>query len=617
MPSRGMAFSVFSFSFCRTVGGTEFFSGRFFAFILSFGILHYSSVCLSLGTPGRKEKYVGNSVTIMAGGEAGQGLLTLGQLLSRVLVRSGYHIVVTQDYQSRIRGGHNTFAVRASAYPIWAPREGVDILIACDSRSVNEHIRDVREGGIIIVDADQQAETEGCACLRVPVASLGKPALFNIMASGIVGVLLGLDEPLLQQVLGEELGDSLPEGADALRAGSSWARANGISRSLPKPPPASPRIMVNGNEALALGALAGGLRFASFYPMTPATSVMLKLLAHADRMGLVIEQAEDEIAAITMALGASFAGAPALVATSGGGFALMGEGVSLAGMTETPLVIIVAQRPGPATGLPTRTEQGDLNFVLHSGHGEFPRALLAPGSPEQCFKLAARALRLAEESQGPVFILTDQFLADSSRAVEPFDVASIQPIYPREAAPSPQGSYARYAFTHSGVSPRALPGSGAGLVVADSDEHTEDGHITEDLAVRSRMVEKRLRKLEILRKQCIRPVCLGDEEPDILLVCWGSTLGAAREAATELASRGIKAATLHFSQVWPLVPESFLPILTGSRTVVVVEGNATGQFARLLRRECGFVAHARVSRYDGLPLTPEYILRELVDEGIV
>jgi len=581
--------------------------------------VYFSALSLRTHGPcnGKKGEKVDKSVTILIGGEAGQGLLTVGQLLSRVLVRSGYHIVVTQDYMSRIRGGHNTFAVRASGVPIWAPRESVDILIAFDARSVNEHIRNLNDGGIIIMNADEQADTEGVSCLRVPVASLGKPALFNIMAAGVAGALLGLHEPLLLEALRQEVGDSLDQGADALRAGSSWARETGVSRPLPTPPPAYPRIMVIGNEQLALGAMAGGLRFASFYPMTPGTSVMLTLLAHADRMGLIIEQAEDEIAAVNMALGASFAGAPALVATSGGGFALMAEGVSLAGMTETPIVIIVAQRPGPATGLPTRTEQADLAFVLHAGHGEFPRALLAPGSPEECFELAARAVRLAEQGQGPVFILTDQFLADSYRAVDPFDVASVQPVCPRELAPADEGGYVRYAFTESGVSPRALPGFGGNLVVADSDEHTEDGHITENLSVRARMVEKRLRKLEILRKESIPPGFYGHDDPDLLLVCWGSTLGAVREAAMELSSHGIKASTLHFSQVWPLVPEGFLPILERSRKVVIVEGNATGQFARLLRRECGFVPHARVSRYDGLPLTPEYLMRELVDEGIV
>jgi 2-oxoglutarate ferredoxin oxidoreductase subunit alpha len=569
-------------------------------------------------TPLTKEIEVEKPITILIGGEAGQGLLTLGQLLSKALVRSGYHIVVTQDYMSRIRGGHNTFAIRVSPYPIQAPVENADILLALDVESVTKHIRNLNDGGIIVMDATVQADSEGFDCLRVPVKSLGKPAMFNIMAAGIAAALLGLGDNLLAETLGEEAGDLLEDGLAALRAGNSWARETGISRHLPSiPPPRPSRIMINGNEALALGAIAGGLKFAAFYPMTPATSMMLKLLAHADRMGLLIEQAEDEIAAINMALGASYAGAPALVATSGGGFALMTEGVSLAGMTETPVVIIVAQRPGPATGLPTRTEQGDLDFILHAGHGEFPRVLLAPDSPEQCFSLAVRALRLAEQSQGPVFILTDQFLADSYRAVEPFDISSIRPVCPWEATPSEEVGYVRYAITENGVSPRALPGCSGNLVVADSDEHTEDGHITEDLAVRVRMVDKRLSKSAILEKEGIPPDFIGSNNPDILLVCWGSTLGAVQEATAELSLLGITAATLHFCQVWPIVLKQFLPILTQSGKVVVVEGNATGQFARLLRKKCGFLPYSHIRRYDGLPITPEYILRELMNKKII
>jgi 2-oxoglutarate ferredoxin oxidoreductase subunit alpha len=557
-----------------------------------------------------------NSVTILIGGEAGQGLLTVGHMLARVLVRSGYHIVVTQGYMSRIRGGHNSFAIRVSTDPVSAPREQLDMLIALDDRTVAEHLSCLSPDGIILMDCGSGAETGDAACLRLPVADLGRPSLYNVMAAGVAGALLGLDESLLLKALRDEVGDSLEEGAAALIAAGDWARGAGRSRILPEPLPAPPRIMVNGNEALALGAMAGGVRFASFYPMTPGTSVMLTLLAHADRMGLVVEQAEDEIAAINMALGASFAGAPALVATSGGGFALMVEGVSLAGMTETPVVVIVAQRPGPATGLPTRTEQGDLEFVLHAGHGEFPRAILAPGSPEQCFQAAARAVVLAEKAQGPVFILTDQFLADSYRAVEPFDPSSVPAVCLCDPAPDSGEAYSRYAMTVTGVSPRALPGIGGKLVVADSDEHTEDGHITEDLHIRRLMVEKRLRKQEILLTECMPPAYAGDGEPDLLLVCWGSALGAVLEAAEELSSDGFTAATLHFSQVWPLVPEGFLHAMERAGKVVVVEGNASGQFARLLRRECGLVAHGQVNRYDGLPLTPEYILRALAAQGL-
>jgi 2-oxoglutarate ferredoxin oxidoreductase subunit alpha len=345
--------------------------------------------------------------------------------------------------------------------------------------------------------------------------------------------------------------------------------------------------------------------------MTPSTSIGITLAKWAGKIGLVVEQAEDEIAAINMALGASYAGAPSMVGTSGGGFALMVEGVSLAGMTETPVVVVVAQRPGPATGLPTRTEQADLHFVLYAGHGEFPRAIFAPGSVEECFNLTRRAFFLAEKYQGPVFILTDQFLSDSYRSVNPFEVESLPQVQvPLNSTPGSR-PYHRYAITENGVSPRLLPGMNEHLVVAGSDEHTEDGHLTEDLSVRRQMADKRMRKGEGIRRGVVPPELKGDLNPDLLLVTWGSTRGAVLEAASHLRSGGRKTAILYFPQVWPLVPEKFLSALQGAGQVVSVEGNATGQLAKLIRQESGFEIRRRVGRYDGLPITPEYILREL------
>ena len=369
--------------------------------------------------------------------------------------------------------------------------------------------------------------------------------------------------------------------------------------------------MLNGNEAIALGAISAGLKFCAFYPMTPSTSIPLTLQAAADTMGLVVEQAEDEIAAINMAIGASFAGAPAMVATSGGGFALMVEGVSLAAMTETPVFIVVAQRPGPATGLPTRTEQGDLELVLHAGHGEFPRAIFAPGTVEECFHLTRQALFLAEKYQSPIFLLTDQFLADSYRAVTPFDVESLESVTVGSSPDKVTLPYQRYAITDSGVSPRLLPGFSEHLVVCDSDEHTSDGHITEDLTVRQQMVAKRLRKLQGLRTEVTPPEYLGDKNPEVLFVTWGSSRGSVLEAAATLRAQGRQVAALCFSQVWPLIPEQFLPYLQEAKQVVMVEGNATGQFAGLIRRETGFQIPKMILRYDGLPITPEYIFEQL------
>jgi len=312
-----------------------------------------------------------------------------------------------------------------------------------------------------------------------------------------------------------------------------------------------------------------------------------------------------------MAVGASYAGAPSMVSTSGGGFALMVEGVSLAAMLETPVVVVVAQRPGPATGLPTRTEQGDLGFVLHSGHGEWPRAVFAPGDVEECFHLMRKAFDLAEKYQGPMFLLTDQFLADSIRSVEPFDVAGLSTVAPQVAQPDNSKPYRRYAITESGVSPRLIPCETTHLVVTDSDAHDEEGHITEDLGIHVEMVNKRLRKGRGIRREVVPPTRTGDESPDLLLVNWGSTKGSAQEAAEILQNQGRNVGTLHFSQVWPLVSDTFLDHLERAREVVCVESNATGQFAALIRRETGFHITRHLLRYDGLPITPEYILRKL------
>ena len=555
----------------------------------------------------------GQARNIVVGGEAGQGLVTVGSLLARALVRAGYRICVTQSYMSRIRGGHNTFGIRAGAGEVAAPQEAIDLLVALDAQTISLHRGELSPGAVVIADV---AHAAGCPhCLKVPLKDLTQKRYENVAALGVAARLLGLRREVVESVLSTAFGkkgaDVMAENLKALDKAYEWAEAqkNG-SQELPPPESGERRLMMNGNDAIALGAMSAGLKFCSFYPMTPATSINLALAANAAKMGIVVEQAEDEIAAINMAVGASYAGAPAMVATSGGGFALMVEGVSLAAMIETPIVVVVSQRPGPATGLPTRTEQADLDFVLHSGHGEFPRALFAPGSVESCFHLTRRAFELAEEFQGPIFLLTDQFLADSDRAVLPFDVEGLAPVAAGCAASNAASPYRRFAFTKTGVSPRLLPGMGKELVVADSDEHTEDGHLTEDLRVRKLMVEKRMRKLEGLKAKFLAPSYRGDERPEMLFVSWGSTEGAVLEAVRKLAEKGKKVASLHFEQLWPLVPSKFLSLLEEAKEVVAVEGNATGQFAGLIRRETGFEIKRRILRYDGLPITPEYILRE-------
>ena len=297
--------------------------------------------------------------------------------------------------------------------------------------------------------------------------------------------------------------------------------------------------------------------------------------------------------------------------TSGGGFALMTEGLSLSAITETPIVIALSQRPGPATGLPTRTEQGDLNFVIHAGHGEFPRAVFAPGSINECFHLTRKAFQLAERYQAPAFVLTDQFQADSYRAVEPFDIAGLKKITYADTAKVDPADYKRYATAADGVSPRLLPGKSKALVRVDSDEHNEEGLIEESPSNRIRMNDKRLKKWEGMSKEAIPPQIGGDENPDMFIVGWGSTKGAIAEAAGKLSEGGKKTGTMHFSQVWPIVGNHFVETLSKAKQVVCVEGNATGQFAGIIKRETGFNIEKRVLRYDGMPHTPQSILDQL------
>lgn len=560
-------------------------------------------------------------IHLLIGGEAGQGLVTIGQLLSKALVRAGYEVFVSQSYHSRIRGGHNTFAIRLGAGPFSAPRETIDILVALNAETMELHRGQLTGQALLIADSAFAPDLPGT--IPVPFAELGPERLWNTAALALLGKVLGLpSEPLYQAVeamLGKKHPEALAENREIMEKSRVWAVAHVPAHgfTLTTGAPAGDRLLLNGNEAIALGALAGGLKFCAFYPMTPATSIVLELITHAEAMGCVLEQAEDEIGAINMAIGAAFAGAPSMVATSGGGFALMAEGVSLAAMTETPVLVVVAQRPGPATGMPTRTEQADLEFVLHAGHGEFPRAIFTPGSIEACYHLTQKALAMAERSQSPVFLLTDQFLADSARPVAPFDPAVIAPVRAGDepgAAPTP---YQRYLLTENGLSPRLLPGLSAHLVVADSDEHDEDGHISEDHGVRIAMVEKRLRKLELLKQEAIAPMLSGEEGADLLLVCWGSSQGPVLEAVAVLRGQGSRVASLHFSQVWPLVPAQFLDILQAAGEVVCVEGNATGQFARLIQRETGFAMLNRIARYDGLPFTARYILDRLESPAAV
>ena len=558
-------------------------------------------------------------VNVRVAGGAGQGVHTVSNLLARMAVAAGYHFHVTQDYMSQIRGGRNSQSVRIGSDPVRAGRVEADILLVIHADHLPHVLPGVAPGGFALADIPSAEPPLFAAPLKEMAVRAGSPILANVAGVGAVAHALGIPPETADAVFAADFrGDFFDKNRTALRLGAEWAKDHlskeVVERFRLPVRSSAPRIILSGNEALALGAIAGGCKFAAGYPMTPGTGILSVLANDGPMVGLVFEQAEDEIAAITMAIGAAYAGARSLVATSGGGFALMVEALSLAGMMEMPVVIALAMRPGPATGMPTRTEQGDLEFVLSAGHGEFPRLVLAPGSPEEAFDLAQHAMDLAEEFQVPALLLTDQYLADTVVDVDP-DAFSVRPVRRHivrgDSVPrTGDGRYLRYATTGNGVSPMAVPGEPGITVVADSDEHTEDGHITEDHATRIRMVEKRLRKGAMLAGRTLPPLFAGPPKGDLLLIGFGSTKDVIEEARQILAREGRYAAAVHLRQVWPFPGEELAGIVPRYKTALTVENNATGQLARLIRRECGVRVDGTISRYDGLPFTPEGVASE-------
>ncbi len=367
--------------------------------------------------------------------------------------------------------------------------------------------------------------------------------------------------------------------------------------------------LLSGNEALALGAYHAGVKVAAGYPGTPSTEILESLANFSD---VYAEWSTNEKVAMEVALGASYAGVRAMTATSGGGFCLMVEGVGLAGMTETPIVVIEGQRPGPAIGLPTRTEQGDLEFILHAAHGEFPRVVFAPATVDDCFWLTVKAFNVAEKYQLPVLIITDHYLASSYFTADKFDLNDVTIdrglLFKKNKT---GGEYKRYVFTESGISPRAFPGDKDALVVSDSDEHDEAGHLIEYAETRMRMMDKRLRKLDGLKEEIIRPRFYGSEKADTLLIGWGSTYGVIKETVDILNRDGGSCSHLHLNQLWPFPTEAVSSAMKNARHSYVIENNATGQLARLIRRETGLSVGGNILKYDGRPFTPAHILWEL------
>jgi 2-oxoglutarate ferredoxin oxidoreductase subunit alpha len=376
-------------------------------------------------------------------------------------------------------------------------------------------------------------------------------------------------------------------------------------------------ILITGNEALALGLLAGGLSFYSAYPMTPATSIMTYLSKIQKNAGIIVEQVEDEISAINMALGASYVGARSATGSSGGGVSLMVEAIGLSSITETPLLIIDSQRPGPATGLPTRTEQSDLSFLVTASHGEGPRMVLSVRNAEDAFYASARALNISEKYQIPVILLTDQYLADTAVTIPEFDLSKvkIERHIAGEDALESDGSYKRYKLTESGISPRILPGQFENAVVLiDSDEHTEDSQITESAEVRIEQMDKRMRKLQLLKEELIEPDYFGVETPEVLLLAWGSLEGPIEEAVKLLNDEGYSVGALVFGDLYPLPTKLLEKYSALAKKLVNVEQNFNGQLGKLIRMETGISIHNSILKYDGRQLNSEEIYSRVKKE---
>lgn len=548
---------------------------------------------------------MGRDYSILIGGKAGDGIRQVGSLIAGMLGRLGYHIYFWDDYPSLIRGGHNFSIIRASDRRIEAYRDEIDVLVALNEQTVTKHKAKLKTGGLIIYDSDVFA-TEG---LGLKLGSMvkeagGRPVMRNVAALAAVARVVGIEWDLLRDIIGSsirkdtELNITIAE-ASFLAAGEPRFSIEKLDRE--------PLPQLQGNEAIALGAARAGLKLYIAYPMTPASSILHFLAQHEEQLGLVTYHPENEIAAVISAVGGAYAGVRTMVGTSGGGFALMTEGLSLCGQSETPVVFAVSQRPGPSTGVPTYTMQGDLPFILNAGHGEFVRFVVAPGDPDQAFVLAGLAVNTAWKYQIPAFIVTDKNLSEST-----YCFASRQDEVTREEGRvwDGKGDYKRYLNTDSGISPLAFPGNPGAVVKGTSYEHDEYGITTEEPDGIAAMQEKRLKKLEGLRNdiegmEAVR--IYGDPKSPTALVAWGSTKGACLEVAEDMGLRVVQPLILE-----PYPNKAFRQALEGARTLIDVELNATGSLAGLLASH-GIGFDHRILKYDGRPFTVDG-LRERVEE---
>lgn len=569
------------------------------------------------------------SFVFRIGGEAGWGLAATADLLARVFTKLGYHIFSSKEYSSLIKGGHNYHDVRISDQPIGSNLDQIDFLIAFNQETLEKHQPCLKTGGVIFHDQKVQFPRNGKFCyVPVPIdqieSELKDKGLANTVILGTLARTFGIEFSALSETIKEffkEKDSQIPRNQAAARKGYEAVSPGKITfKSLKSK---QPLTLLSGNEAVVHGALSAGLGFHAQYPMTPVSGI-LHFLAHEaakssgkDQNKLTVVQPEDEIAGINMALGASFAGARSMVATSGGGFALMVEALSLAGMTELPLVVIEGQRPGPSTGVPTKTEQGDLKFVISAGTGDFPKVVIAPGDIEECYTETKRAFYLAEKYQLPVIILIDKHLAESFKTINLDDEKKKLKIdFSRrfgiiENVKNPEikeGMFARY---NANKYQRTLPGTIRGMYTAAGDEHDETGCITEDQELRKAMMQRRMQKISLIEEELPKQDIFGFKDADILVVSWGSNKEAILEAVDRLKAEKKQLKFLSLRYLLPFKDDEVRDELKNAKKLVLVENNYSAQLGSLIREKTGIEIKDKILRFDGKTFTADEIYSEL------
>lgn len=591
--------------------------------------------------------YKDKHFTWMVGGEAGYGITTMGQMFSRACTESGLQVFGYVEYPSLIRGGHNTAMVRVGEGNVYAHSNTVDMLLALNRESVDLHLDEMAENGVIIYDGESvqldATKIRGDILLAsVPFARITKELgaqilMRNTVAFGASFGIMNYDFKYIERLLNTTFGRKGQEIVDfnikVARAGYDYAqqnymnavpRADGGTGKFAKSVKAiageNTRIVLSGNEAIAMGAIKAGLKFMAAYPMTPVTSIMLMIAKYGEKYGIVMKHTEDEIAAINMTIGAAHAGVRSMTATAGGGFSLMVEALGMAGITETPIVVVEGMRPGPSTGLPTWTDQADLRFLMHASQGEFPRVIALPGDVGECFYMTLKAFNLAEKYQMISMILTDKYLGESVMTTERFNHKDYKPdrgllMTREEAEKITPGTYKRFEFTESGVSRRAVPGMPNTIYAMSTDEHKEDGDLDESGENRIKMVDKRAKKLVTLRKESLPDSEMielhGPADADLTIVSWGSTKGIILEAIEHAAEQGQKVNFLQIKYVLPFPTEPVEKILRAAKKTLLIETNFDGQMGGVITENTGILLKNKFLRYDGRPFHPAQIVERI------